>query len=88
MALGARPSDVTRLFARSAAVLAAAGVGLGLAASAALSRLMASLLFGVSATDPATYAAAAALLAGVAVVAGYLPSRRAARQEPVSALRS
>jgi len=88
MALGARPSDVTRLFARHSAVLAATGVALGLAASAGLSRLIASLLFGVSATDPATYVASAAVLGGVAVLAGYVPARRAARQEPVSALRS
>jgi len=88
MALGAAPSDVARLFLRHGAGLALAGVAVGLAAAAALSRVMASLLFGVTGTDPATYAVAAAVLGGIAILAGYLPSRRAARREPVSALRS
>ena len=88
MALGARPADVTRLFLQHGAALALAGVALGIAAAAGLSRLMSSLLFGVTGTDPLTYGAAAMALGGIAVLAGYLPSRRAARQEPVSALRS
>src|SRR5512145_2425134 len=68
MALGAAPSDVARLFLRHGAGLALAGVGVGLAAAAALSRVMASLLFGVTGTDPATYAVAAAVLGGIAVL--------------------
>jgi len=88
MALGARAADVRRLFARQGALLAAWGVGLGLAATLALTRLMAGLLYGVSAGDPAVVAGAALLLAGVAVAAAYLPARRAARLDPLAALRA
>ena len=75
------------LFVRHGLLLAGLGIGLGVVAAAALSRLMASMLFGVSATDPLTYVVMSTGLAGVAVLAGYLPSRRAARVDPVVALR-
>jgi predicted permease len=88
MALGAEPRDVARLFVRHGALLAGLGIVLGVGGAAALSRLMSSLLFGVSPTDPVTYAAVSAGLAAVALLAGYLPARRASRIDPVAALRS
>ena len=88
MALGAEPRDVARLFVRHGGVLAGLGIVLGVGGAAALSRLMSSLLFGVSPTDPLTYAVVSVGLAAVAVVAGYLPARRASRVDPVVALRS
>ena len=88
MALGARPRDITGLFVRQGLWLAGCGVAAGIAAAWLLSRLMASLLFGVSATDPVTYVTVAAGLGAVTLLAGYLPARRAARREPVVALRA
>jgi ABC-type lipoprotein release transport system permease subunit len=88
MALGAEPRDVARLFVRHGAVLAGMGIVLGVAAAAALSRLMSSLLFGVSPTDPLTYSAVSVGLAALALLAGYLPARRASDLDPVVALRS
>jgi ABC-type antimicrobial peptide transport system permease subunit len=88
MALGAQPRDVARLFARHGALLAGAGIALGVACAAALSRLMSSLLVGVSRTDPLTYAAVSVGLASLALLAGYRPARRASRVDPVVALRS
>ncbi len=87
VALGAQVSDVSRLFVRHGLVLTVAGVVLGLAAAAGLTRLMSTLLFGVGALDPLTYAVAAFGLGSIALLASYLPARRAARVDPVIALR-
>lgn len=87
MALGASQSGILRLIVRQGTVLAVCGVGLGLAASFALSRLVSGLLFGVQPTDPLTFAAIAVLLILVAMLASYLPARRAARIDPMISLR-
>jgi putative ABC transport system permease protein len=87
LAVGAEPGDVLRMGLGQAARLAAAGVTLGLVAAFVLTRVMQGLLFGVSATDPATFAAVAALLAMAALLASYLPARRAARLDPAAVLR-
>ena len=87
MALGARAFDVLALIVREGVLLTGAGLAFGLIAALALTRLMAGLLFGVSPTDPITFAAIALLLAGIAILASYLPARRATRVDPVVALR-
>jgi len=88
MALGARPGDVLLLVLRQSLWAAAGGVAIGAVGAAALTRTMRSLLFGVSATDPLTFASVALLLAAAAIVASYLPARRATRVDPLVALRS
>jgi putative ABC transport system permease protein len=88
IALGADPQRVARLVVRQGLVLALSGVAVGLAGSLALSRLMASLVFGVKATDAHTFALVAALLVAIAAAASYLPARRAARIDPMAALRA
>jgi predicted permease len=88
MALGAQTGDVRRLFLRHGLLLTGAGIGLGIAAALALTRVMSALLFGVSPMDPITYVAVAASLATVALFATYLPARRASRVDPVIALRA
>ncbi len=88
MALGAPQSLLLRAFVRQGLLLAAAGAALGLVAAAGLTRLMSSLLFGVKALDPLTYTAVSALLIAAAVVASYLPARRAMDIDPVEALRA
>ncbi len=88
MALGAGRGAVTRLVVSEGAALAGAGVALGLVAAFALARLLRGLLFGIAETDPSTYAAAALLVAAVALLASWLPARRAARLDPYSALRA
>jgi putative ABC transport system permease protein len=88
IALGASSADIFRLVIGNGLRLAAAGILVGLAASFALTRLMSSLLFQTSATDPIIFAASAALFAAVAMLASYLPARRAMRINPTDALRS
>ena len=87
LAVGADAGDVLRMVVGQAARLAAAGVTLGLVAAFALTRVMQGLLFGVSATDPATFAAVAGVLATAALLASYLPARRAASLDPAAVLR-
>jgi predicted permease len=87
MALGAEPSDVLELVLRQGLKLALLGLAIGLAASLVLTRALSSQLFGVTATDPPTYAGVAVLLLGVALVACYVPAHRAMRVDPIVALR-
>jgi len=87
MALGAQRSDVLRMVVGEGARLALLGVAIGIAASFVITRLLSSLLFGVSATDSITFAGVAVLLSVVALLASYVPARRAMRLDPNSALR-
>ena len=87
IALGAPAAGLQRMFVRHGLLLAGIGAALGLAAAAGLTRLVESLLFGVKALDPATYAAVAVLLIGAAALASYLPARRATAVDPMEALR-
>jgi predicted permease len=87
VALGAQPGNIVGLVVRQGMELAAVGILAGLAGAAALTRVMASLLFGVSATDAVTFGAVAVLLAAVAFAATVIPARRATRVDPMVALR-
>jgi putative ABC transport system permease protein len=87
-ALGAQPAELSRMFVRHGLMLTGVGTALGLVAAAGLTHLMSSLLFGVTALDPVTYATVSALLAATAVLASYLPARRAIAVDPVQALRA
>lgn len=88
MALGADRGSVSRLFVRHGLLLTACGIASGLVAATFVTRLMAALLFGVSAVDPITYMAVAIGLAATAMLPTYLPARRASRIDPAVALRS
>jgi ABC-type antimicrobial peptide transport system permease subunit len=88
MALGARATDLVTSIVREGLGLAAIGLALGLAGAFALTRFLSTQLFGVAPTDPATFAAVAALLAVVAVAATLAPARRATLVDPVVALRA
>jgi ABC-type antimicrobial peptide transport system permease subunit len=88
MALGARPGELQRMFVRYGLILAGVGVAIGAGAAVGFSRLMKSLLFEVSPLDPVTYAAVAVVLVASAVLASYLPARRAAAVDPLDALRA
>jgi putative ABC transport system permease protein len=87
MALGAQPREVLCLVLGQGGRIALIGIAIGIVAAFGLTRLMSSLLFSVSASDPATFAAAAILLALVAIIACYIPARRAMRVDPMVALR-
>ena len=87
MALGAQRSSIVRLVVRHGLELTAAGIVTGLIGAAALTRVMANLLFGVSATDLVTFSSVPLLLAAIALLASYLPARRATRVDPLVALR-
>jgi putative ABC transport system permease protein len=87
MALGAKASDVLRTVLRNGMVLVALGTGIGVAGAFAATRLLSSLLFGVGAGDPGSYAAVVLLLGAVALAAAFIPARRATRIDPITALR-
>ena len=87
IALGAQYSDVLKVTLAQGVKLALLGLGIGLVGAFALTRLLQGLLFGVTATDPVTFAGAVLLLFGAAMVASFVPARRAASISPVRALR-
>jgi ABC-type antimicrobial peptide transport system permease subunit len=88
MALGAQPIELKRMFVRHALALAVIGVIIGLGAATGVMRLMESQLFGITPLDPVTYAAVPLVLVIAAVLASYLPARRAAAVDPVEALKA
>jgi ABC-type antimicrobial peptide transport system permease subunit len=88
MALGAAPSQVLRVVLLRTGVLLAIGTGLGLAMALACGQFFGQILYGVSARDPLTYAFAMALMAAVALVACWVPARRAIKVDPLTALRT
>jgi len=88
LALGAQGGELKRMFVQNGLMLASAGMAIGLLAAVGLTRLMSSLLFGVSPLDLPTYAAVPIVLAGATVLASYLPARRAAAVDPVEALKA
>jgi len=87
MAVGAQPAQIVGMIVGGGARLVGTGTAVGIAGALALSGLLKGLLFGVGPRDVATYVAVPALLGVVALIASYLPARRAANLEPVSALR-
>jgi putative ABC transport system permease protein len=87
MALGAQRRDILSLIVKQGMLMATLGVGAGLLASLFLTKVLSGMLFGISATDPATFSAVALLLAAVALLACLIPARRAAKVDPMVALR-
>jgi putative ABC transport system permease protein len=87
MALGARPADILKLIFGESVTLTLLGVLLGLLGAYALTRVMNRLLFGVTSTDPFTFSSVTLLLCSVALLASYIPARRAMRVDPMAALR-
>jgi len=88
IAMGASPARVQRLVLRESATLALLGLALGVPAALALTRLFSALLYGIAPGDPLTFAAVAILLLALALAAAWLPARRAARTDPIRALRT
>jgi ABC-type antimicrobial peptide transport system permease subunit len=88
MALGAQRREVRKMFLKQGLALSAVGLGVGLVAALALTRLMSSLLFGIESTDVVTYAAAIGVILGAAALASYLPARRASAIDPVETLKA
>jgi ABC-type antimicrobial peptide transport system permease subunit len=87
MAMGALEGEVARMVLRQGMALAGAGILLGLVGAFGLTRLMEALLFGISALDPVTFGAVSGMLALVALLATWLPARRASRTDPAEAIR-
>jgi putative ABC transport system permease protein len=87
MAIGAQPADVFRMVLSQGMMLAAIGVAIGLISAFLLTRLMRTMLFGIEPTDPVTFASIAILLSAVALIACYIPGRRATKVDPVVSLR-
>jgi putative ABC transport system permease protein len=87
MALGAQTTDIVKMVVGQGMRLAVIGIGIGLVASLAVARLMQSLLFNVTTTDPITFVSNATILVGVALLACYIPTRRATKVDPMIALR-
>jgi len=88
VALGAEPASVSRMVLIEALALAGTGLAVGLPAAVAATRLIRSQIFGIGALDPPSWLLTVALLATTALLAGYVPARRAARVAPIEALRS
>jgi ABC-type antimicrobial peptide transport system permease subunit len=88
LALGAEPGDVRRMMIGQGVRLAAIGIVIGLAGAAGVTRLIRSLLYDVTPTDPLSFAAVVALMLAVAATASYLPARRATKVDPMTALRA